>query len=143
MERILKSGEGGDHQVISVAEVQLLPWPVSANFLQPPQDRRGRKGPLQTATSALSPRASASRIGHPCPCLATPMTTAPQVSFCIPTYNRCRYLASLLESLVTQLADFPFSFELVIADNGSTDATAETIAAYADRLPIRALRHAG
>ena len=70
------------------------------------------------------------------------MTSAPLVSFCVPTYNRCRYLASLLESLVVQLADFPFSFELVISDNASTDATAETIAAYADRLPIRALRHA-
>lgn len=69
-------------------------------------------------------------------------TPAPQVSFCIPTYNRCRYLASLLESLLVQLADFPYSFELVIADNGSTDQTAETIAAYAGRLPIRALRHA-
>ena len=70
------------------------------------------------------------------------MTSPPQVSFCIPTYNRCRYLASLLESLVVQLADFPFSFELVIADNASTDATADTITAFAGRLPIRALRHA-
>ena len=68
--------------------------------------------------------------------------TAPLVSFCIPTFNRCRYLASLLESLVVQLADFPFPHELVIADNASTDATAETIAAFAGRLPIRALRHA-
>ena len=68
--------------------------------------------------------------------------SAPQVSFCIPTYNRCRYLGSLLESLLVQLAGFPFTYELVIADNASTDATAETIAAYADRLPIRALRHA-
>ncbi len=68
--------------------------------------------------------------------------SAPQVSFCVPTYNRCRYLASLLESLVVQLADFPYTFELVIADNGSTDGTAETVAAFADRLPIRSLRHA-
>ena len=37
--------------------------------------------------------------------------SAPQVSFCIPTYNRCRYLASLLESLLVQLADFPFSLD--------------------------------
>jgi hypothetical protein len=66
----------------------------------------------------------------------------PLVSFCIPTHNRCRYLASLLESLVVQLHDFPFPFELVIADNASTDATGETIAAYAGRLPIRSLRHA-
>ena len=57
------------------------------------------------------------------------MTSVPLVSFCVPTYNRCRYLASLLESLLVQLADLPFSYELVIADNGSTDATAETIAA--------------
>jgi hypothetical protein len=38
MERILKTREGGDHQVISVAEVQLLPWPLSGNFLQAPLD---------------------------------------------------------------------------------------------------------
>src|SRR5678815_1754238 len=72
MERILKSREGGDHQVISVAEVQLLPWPVSANFLQSPQGRQGRNGRLQAVTSGLSHRASASRIGHPCPRIATP-----------------------------------------------------------------------
>ena len=45
--------------------------------------------------------------------------TPPLVSFCIPTYNRSRYLASLLESLVGQLAAFPYPYELVIADNAS------------------------
>ena len=63
------------------------------------------------------------------------------VSFCIPTFNRSRYVASLLESLAVQLEGFPFRFELVIADNASTDATPEVIRAFAGRLPIRYLRH--
>ena len=65
----------------------------------------------------------------------------PLVSICVPTFNRCRYLASLLESLVGQLANFPYSYELVIADNASPDATREVVQGYADRLPIRYLRH--
>ena len=63
------------------------------------------------------------------------------VSFCIPTFNRSRYLQSLLESLVGQLNGFPYRFELVIADNASPDATPDVVAAFADRLPIRYLRH--
>lgn len=66
----------------------------------------------------------------------------PIVSFCIPTYNRGRYLASLLETLASELGAFPYSFEVVIGDNASPDNTAETIAVHQDRLPIRHLRHA-
>ena len=32
----------------------------------------------------------------------------PLLSICVPTYNRSRYLASLLEGLVAQLAAFPY-----------------------------------
>ncbi len=72
------------------------------------------------------------------------MTAAvePLVSFCIPTWNRQRYLASLLESLEGQLATFPYPYEIVIADNASTDATPEVVSQFTDRLPIRYLRHA-
>ena len=52
-----------------------------------------------------------------------------------------RYLASLLESLVVQLDGFPYSYELVIADNASPDATGEVVRGFAERLPIRYLRH--
>jgi hypothetical protein len=65
----------------------------------------------------------------------------PLVSFCVPTYNRGRYLASLLESLVGQLAAFPYAYELVIADNASPDDTRDVVQSYAGRLPIRYLRH--
>ena len=67
--------------------------------------------------------------------------TRPLVSFCIPTFNRARYLASLLESLVVQLDGFPYPYELVIADNASPDATGEIVQGFAERLPIRYLRH--
>ena len=67
--------------------------------------------------------------------------TTPLVSICIPTYNRSRYLEALLQSLVEQLADFPFPYEVVIADNASPDRTPEVVRAFEDRLPIRSLRH--
>jgi len=67
--------------------------------------------------------------------------TTPLVSFCIPTFNRARYLASLLESLLVQLDGFPYAYELVIADNASPDATGAVVRDFAGRLPIRYLRH--
>jgi len=65
----------------------------------------------------------------------------PLLSLCVPTYNRARYLDSLLDTLATQLCDFPYDYEIVISDNGSTDATPEVVARHAQALPIRALRH--
>ena len=70
------------------------------------------------------------------------MSSPPVVSFCIPTYRRSRYLASLLQSLLLQLQDFPYSYELVIADNASPDDTSAVVERYATQLPIRSHRHA-
>lgn len=70
------------------------------------------------------------------------MSPTPLVSFCIPTFNRSRYLESLLGSLEEPLAAFPYPYEIVIADNASTDRTPAVIEAFAARLPIRAIRHA-
>ena len=67
--------------------------------------------------------------------------TPPLVSFCVPTHNRSRYLQSLLESLSDQLQGFPYTFEVVIADNASPDSTQDVIAEFMERLPIRYLRH--
>jgi len=65
----------------------------------------------------------------------------PLVSFCIPTYNRSRYLESLFASLVIQLDGFPYEFEIVVADNASPDGTAEVVQRFQAQLPIRYLRH--
>jgi glycosyltransferase involved in cell wall biosynthesis len=67
--------------------------------------------------------------------------TLPLVSFCIPTFKRSRYLASLLECMTTELAEFPYSYEIVIADNASPDDTQEVVRSFEERLPIRYSRH--
>ncbi len=54
---------------------------------------------------------------------------APLVSFCIPTKNRERTIASCLQSIRAQ--DYP-RLEIIVIDNGSTDRTAEIARRYAD-----------
>jgi len=66
---------------------------------------------------------------------------SPVVSICVPTFNRSRYLTSLLESLSLQLESFPYPYELVIADNASPDDTGAVVARFAEQLPIRYIRH--
>ncbi|MEL7297287.1 MAG: glycosyltransferase [Pseudomonadota bacterium] len=54
----------------------------------------------------------------------------PLISVGMPVYNGERYLAAAIESVLAQTDD---NFELIIADNASTDGTAEICAAYAAR----------
>lgn len=59
----------------------------------------------------------------------------PDVSVVIPTYNRSELLAHTLDLLVRQ--DLPADrFEVIVADDGSSDDTAEVVRRYADRLRI-------
>ena len=61
----------------------------------------------------------------------------PRVSVCIPTYNRARYLALAIDSVLGQTFE---AFELIVADDASTDDTAEVVRAYRDPR-IRYLRN--
>jgi len=58
----------------------------------------------------------------------------PLVSIVVPTYNRAALLGETLDSLLAQ--EYP-RVELIVVDDGSTDATAEVIARYAARAPER------
>jgi glycosyltransferase involved in cell wall biosynthesis len=60
------------------------------------------------------------------------VTRPPLVSLGLPTYNGARYLAETLDSLLTQDLE---DFELIISDNGSTDATEEICRQVAGRDP--------
>jgi glycosyltransferase involved in cell wall biosynthesis len=79
----------------------------------------------------LQPRGSEeSRTGY---------EVSPLVSIGIPVYNGERYLAVAIESVLEQTFS---SFELLIADNASTDRTQEICRLYAKRDPrIRYFRH--
>jgi abequosyltransferase len=66
------------------------------------------------------------------------MTSQVQLSICIPTLNRARFIGETLDSIKAQLRD---NVEVVIVDGGSTDDTAEIVAGYVERFPhIRYVR---
>lgn len=63
------------------------------------------------------------------------MTTegAPQLSVIITVFNGRAHLARQLEAVAVQ--DPPWSWEVIVVDNGSTDGSQEVVASFADRLP--------
>ena len=58
---------------------------------------------------------------------------SPELSIVVPCYNAAATLGDLLESLASQ--DWQGSWELIIADNGSTDDTLALLDQYRSRLP--------
>jgi glycosyltransferase involved in cell wall biosynthesis len=59
----------------------------------------------------------------------------PQLSICIPTYNRAPRLAATLSTLCN--IKWPFASEIVVCDNASTDDTPRVLSNY----PVRQVRH--
>lgn len=53
------------------------------------------------------------------------MSDAPQLSIVIPAYNEAARLPNTLEKIKRYLAQTAASFELIVVDDGSTDATAD------------------
>jgi len=62
------------------------------------------------------------------------------VTVIICTRNRASQLASVLDSACKLVVPPGLAWEFVVVDNGSTDGTADVVAGYADRLPIRCVR---
>lgn len=57
------------------------------------------------------------------------------VSIVIPAFDAARTIGAQLEAIAGQ--DFDGTIEVIVADNGSTDRTAEVAASFIDRLPVR------
>lgn len=66
------------------------------------------------------------------------MSSAPEISFVIPTRNRAIYLPAVLDGFRRQSLDRP-AFEIVIVDDGSEDETGAVLASAND-LPLRVFR---
>lgn len=58
---------------------------------------------------------------------------APKVTVFIQTFNHARFIAQAIESAVSQRTTFPF--EILVADDCSTDGTRDTVIDYAKRHP--------
>jgi Glycosyl transferase family 2 len=65
---------------------------------------------------------------------------APRVSVIVPCYNAERYVAQALDSALTQDA---VPLEVLVADDGSSDGTAEVLARYGERIRVFHQDHGG
>ena len=72
---------------------------------------------------------------------AVPPSSAPRVSVIIPVYNKFAWTAACLRSLAEQAGPVPF--EVIVVDDGSTDATAERLAAIDGVRSVRNARNLG
>ena len=55
------------------------------------------------------------------------MPTAPYVSIIIPAYNEASRLPGTLDKILAHLQRAPYTAEIVVVENGSTDATAQVV----------------
>ena len=67
-------------------------------------------------------------------------TNSPRVSVIIPSYNSAKYIGQALESVFAQTYK---DYEIIVADDGSTDETVQVLEAYQDRITLLTLPHKG
>lgn len=68
------------------------------------------------------------------------MSTPPDVTVIITTYNRSAFLLEAIESVLAQSYR---DYELIVADDGSTDDTPQQVAAFGDAVRYLRLAHQG
>jgi glycosyltransferase involved in cell wall biosynthesis len=71
----------------------------------------------------------------------TESDTPPAISIVIPVYNEEAILRAAVLDLVDRLRAFPWSYELVLAENGSTDGTVQEAASLGERFDQLVCRH--
>lgn len=91
---------------------------------------RGRRAPVTRAPATVARDAAAHRLDG-----------RPQISVVIPARDAARWIDAQLGALACQ--EVPVPWEVVVADNGSTDDTVARAEAWADRLPVRVVDASG
>jgi len=64
----------------------------------------------------------------------------PKVSVVMPAYNRAKEIGAAIDSVLAQTFE---DIELIVVDDGSTDATPEIVRAYGDRVRFFQQKNAG
>ena len=64
------------------------------------------------------------------------------ISICIPTYNRAKCLQILLNDIYNEFSNFPFTYELIISNNASSDDTDAVVESWSKKLPIFYIKQA-
>lgn len=68
--------------------------------------------------------------------MAHVVSTRPRISVVVPTYNRAELLRRTLETVASQPLDRD-DFEVIVSDDGSSDASAEVVDAFRPRLHLK------
>ena len=84
-----------------------------------------------------SARVSSTTFGNS---IASSHTLPPLISIVMPVYNGENFIQAAIESVLAQTVT---DFELIVVDDGSTDATLAILEAYADRLTILRQQNSG
>ena len=63
------------------------------------------------------------------------------IYICIPSYNEAPTVGLLLWKIRQVFSEFPREYQLLVANDGSTDATAEILEPYTKVLPLTVLTH--